>query len=209
MSFTPMDLRHYTVPELRTMAKEAPANIPAGGFSKLRKAALIDFIVAAHETDEMLNRAEQAEGELAGDEDMTGHWAEDLPQAVADHDAEELTYLTDEQLQGQVGDAMVKAVHSFSRSTEPVAQAFTVIDSHVRETARKLGVVAWANHVAVIRSMGHTVRGKVVDTVLREVEHGEAGRVLLVVEHPNGAKGRKATRTLHRLVDVKFEALTS
>lgn len=48
MSITPMSLRHYTVSQLREKAKEvAPLST---GFSRMRKAELIDFIVRASET---------------------------------------------------------------------------------------------------------------------------------------------------------------
>lgn len=200
--YTPMDLRHYTVPELRAMAKEAPANIPAGGFSKLRKAELIDFIVAAYETDELLSHAEQAEEELAGDEDdMTGHWAEqgaDANPDVADVAA------VDQAITEELGD-LAPTLRVLADSVTGVANALNTVGLAAQAAARKLAAVAWAHQVAVIRSMGHTVRGKVVDTVLREPGADGMGRVCLVVQHD----GHPTRRTLHALADVQFDTLAS
>ena len=51
MSITPLDFKNYTVAELRQLVKEAPANAPAGGYSKMRKAELIDWLVKVHNTE--------------------------------------------------------------------------------------------------------------------------------------------------------------
>lgn len=115
---------------------------------------------------------------------------------------ERYTYLADDQLQDRVTDAMTKAVAATKQVTE-------VISNTARQAARALVPVAYAGYVAVVRSMGRTVRGKVVDADLRAADRNGANRVLLVVEHPNGAPGRKATRTLHALVDVKLEPVAS
>lgn len=200
--YTPMDLRHYTVPELRAMAKEAPANIPAGGFSKLRKAELIDFIVAAYETDELLSHAEQAEEELAGDEDdMTGHWAEQ----GADVDPEDVQVFQGAMHEATTPQAIGDTLTVLAGSMTGVAEALNTVGLAAQAAARKLAAVAWSHQVAVVRSMGHTVRGKVVDTVLREPGADGTGRVCLVVQHD----GHPTRRTLHALSDVQFEALAS
>lgn len=112
------------------------------------------------------------------------------------------TYLTDDQLQDRVTDVTVKAVTATKQVTEAISNT-------ARQAARALVPVAYAGYVAVVRSMGRTVRGKVVDADLRAPDRDGANRVLLVVEHPNGAPGRKATRTLHALVDVKLEPVAS
>lgn len=103
-----------------------------------------------------------------------------------------------------------------------VAEALNTVGLAAQAAARKLAAVAWSHQVAVVRSMGHTVRGKVVDTVLREPGADGTGRVCLVVEHQEEATDRLGVRTwgpaghaghprrtLHALSDVQFEALAS
>jgi hypothetical protein len=102
-------------------------------------------------------------------------------------------------------DTIGDTLRVLANSTAGIAEAFTNVGHHAREAARKLGVVAWARQVAVVRSMGHTVRGKVVDTVLRAPGANGMGRVCLVVQHD----GHPTRRTLHALADVQFEALAS
>lgn len=92
-----------------------------------------------------------------------------------------------------------------ARAVRDVTQALHAISDSMRKAARELGKVAWSGYTAHVRSMGREVAGKVVDTVLRDPGPDGMGRVCLVVEHPNGAPGRKATRTLHKLTDVRLE----
>lgn len=44
-----MNLDKMTVPQLRELAKQVPANLPVGGFSKMRKADLVDYITHAEQ----------------------------------------------------------------------------------------------------------------------------------------------------------------
>jgi hypothetical protein len=73
------------------------------------------------------------------------------------------------------------------------------------KSARELTAIAWADRVAIVRSMGRTVRGKVVDVALRAPGPDGTGRVCLVVQHD----GYPTRRTLHALADVQFKALAS
>jgi hypothetical protein len=95
------------------------------------------------------------------------------------------------------------------QASDRLGAAVEAISDATRKAAQAMSTWAWSGYTAVVRSMGHTVRGRVVATELRTPDPDGGGRVLLVVEHPNGAPGRKATRTLHRLVDVKLEPLAS
>lgn len=83
-----------------------------------------------------------------------------------------------------------------------------VISEEQRAAARQTGAVAYAHVTAVVQVAGKEVRGKVVDTVLRDGQATDVrptlsvggGRVLLVVAH----EGHPTRRTLHRLVDTVF-----
>lgn len=167
--------------------------------------------------------------------DMTGHWAEQganvelvetgEPQVFqgAMHEAGEdligrlMREATGERLATEAVDQVITeelsdlapTLSDLAKGMAGVAQALNTAWLATQAAARKLTAVAWSHQVVVVRSMGRTVRGKVIDTVLRTPGADGMGRVCLVVEHPNGAPGRKPTRTLHALADVKFEALAS
>lgn len=80
-----------------------------------------------------------------------------------------------------------------------------LITEDMRRSAKAIAVVAWGHLRATVHSMGRLVHGKVVDTVLRDPGPDGMGRVCVVVQHD----GHPTRRTLHRYLDVKFEALTS
>lgn len=162
----------------------------------------------AHNLDEVTDEAREADLARQGarnEQDMTGHWAEQ----GADVDPDDVQVFQGAMHEATTPQAIGDTLRVLADSMTGVAEALNTAGLAAQDAARKLAAVAWSHQVAVIRSMGRTVRGKVVDTVLRAPGANGMGRVLLVVEHPNGARGRKATRTLHALADVKFEALAS
>lgn len=225
-----------TIAQLRSEISAHPrvvnGDYPLPGLSKMRKAELVALLA-----------------ELAELADMTGHWAEQGagvdPEAAqpfeigtklheqaeaydaavgepqvyqgAMHEAEAADVAAvDALIDQEFGDVAVslRGLADATRAlVEPLSKAF-------RASAQAVGRVAWANMRATVTSMGHTVRGKVVDTVLRTPD-ANGGRVCLVVEHAEQAIDQHgvrtweavapgyARRTLHRLVDVDLTPLTS
>lgn len=230
---------NLTIAQLRSEISAHPrvvnGDYPLPGLSKMRKAELSALL--AELTDE---------NEAA---DMTGHWAEQgagvdpetaqpfkigtklheqaeaydaavgEPQVYqgAMHEAEAVDVAAVDALIGQEFGDVAVSLRGLADATralvEPLSKAF-------RASAQAVGRVAWANMRATVTSMGHTVRGRVVDTVLRTPD-ANGGRVCLVVEHAeqaidwHGVRTWEAVapgyarRTLHRLVDVDLTPLTS
>lgn len=106
--------------------------------------------------------------------------------------------ITQDDVTVEFGDlaASVRQVEHALKQTAPT----------LREAAQQVAKVAYANLVAMVRSMGRTVTGKVVDVVLREPTPGDKdGRVLLVVQHD----GYRTRRTLHKLAEVDLKPVAS
>jgi hypothetical protein len=188
---------------------------------------------AAHNAMEDYVRSED-------NEDMTGHWAEygagvdpTEPQVYqgAMHEAGEDTLgrlmreATEERLAseavdkviseelGDLGATLAGVARSVGKAIEPMGAA-------MRASAKQVGRVAYGGLQATVRSMGHVVQGRVVDTVLRTPNPDGASRVLLVVQHLRQAdtnwRGETVwnetphwRRTLHTISDVQFSDLTS
>ena len=201
MSVTPMDFRHFTVAELKDKIKNSPMNLPAG-FSKLRKAELIDALVRGLNEAEAWEKANQAEQELTYEEDQDFALG-DVPEL--EYDTADAQVFQGAMHEATTPEAVGDTLRVLANSAANVAQALNTAGLAAQAAARKLAVVAWSHQVAVVHSMGHTVRGKVVDTVLREPGSNGMGRVCLVVQHD----GHPTRRTLHALADVQFEALAS
>lgn len=161
--------------------------------SKLRKAELIDLIVKASKV---------AEPAVIGTK-----LHEQMEEAVA-------VEAVDQVIHEELSD--------LAPTLRDLAGTMGTVTEAMRKAARQLAIVAWSRQRAVVRSMGHTVRGRVVDTVLREPGPDGTGRVCLVIEHteqavdklgvrtwqPAGHTGHPR-RTLHALADVNFEPLAS
>lgn len=92
-----------------------------------------------------------------------------------------------------------------ARTARQAADALHAVSPAMRTAAKALAQVAWGHQRATVRSMGRTVHGKVVDTVLRAPGPDGMGRVCVVVAHD----GHPTRRTLHRYVDVQFSPLAS
>lgn len=197
--------QNHTVAQLRNMindefGKQAP--------SKLRKLEMAQYL-------DDLRANEQAANALPG-----GRVAELSAEDQLARDGYAPSVGEPQVFQGAMhehADVVADTFRTLAGNAHGVAQAMTGLTPAMRVAAKALGSVAYDGLVAIVQSMGRTVRGKVVDTVLREEQVTEmrrslcvgTGRVLLVVEHPKAAPGRAATRTLHRLVDVEFEPLAS
>lgn len=99
-------------------------------------------------------------------------------------------------------------VTSEAAYAEFASQIDALVEEEQRMVAKRTGKVAYDNVTAVVLVAGKEVRGKVVDTVLRDGQTIDVrptlsvggGRVLLVVAH----EGHPTRRTLHRLVDTVF-----
>jgi hypothetical protein len=177
-----------TVPQLR---ERILADDPTRkGLSKLRKGELIALL-------------RELESKRAEDEaqDMTGHWAEQ----GADVDPEDAQVFQGAMHEATTPQAVGDTLRVLANSAQGVADALNTMGLAVNAAAQKLATAAWSHQVAVVRSMGHTVRGKVVDASVRTPDASGRNRVLLVVQHD----GHPTRRTLHALADVQFEALAS
>jgi hypothetical protein len=182
-------MSEQTVPELRAAIKELDPQRPT---SKLRKAELVTLLaeLVAKDNEPPADGLFELAGDVAGEPERSNE------------------------------DLLGRALQGVSHSLAPVATALgRMAGAAMHKAARDLTRVAWANQVATVRSMGHTVRGQVVDVVLREPGEDGMGRVCLVIQHRQRAETRLGTtvweptpayrRTLHRLVDVQFEPVAS
>lgn len=143
----------------------------------------------AHNLDEVTDEAREA----------------DLARQGANVDPEDVQVFQGAMHEATTPQAIGDTLRVLADSVTGVANALNTVGLAAQAAARKLAEAAWSYQVAVVKSMGHTVRGKVVDTVLREPGADGMGRVCLVVQHD----GHPTRRTLHALADVKFEALAS
>jgi hypothetical protein len=195
-------MSEQTVPELRAAIKELDPQRPT---SKLRKAELVTLL--AELTAKRTAEAVELDRVFSSGAASLGE-----PQVYqgAMHEAErEATEAVDQVINEELADV--------APTTRELASGKPELN--LRKAARDLARVAWANQVATVRSMGHTVRGQVVDVVLREPGEDGMGRVCLVIQHRQRAETRLGTtvwestpayrRTLHRLVDVQFEPVAS
>jgi hypothetical protein len=189
-------MSEQTVPELRAAIKELDPKRPT---SKLRKAELTTLLAELE--------SKRAEVEA----DMTGHWAEQGAGVDPDgeqvfqgamHEAErEATEVVDQVISEELAD-VAPTLADMAGTIKSVVNLFTAA---ARTSAQAVGQVAYGQLRATVRSMGRTVHGRVVDTVLRAPDPDGSGRVCLVVQH----EGHSTRRTLHRLVDVQFEPVAS
>jgi len=134
-------------------------------------------------------------------EDMTGHWAEQ----GADVDPEDAQVFQGAMHEATTPQAIGDTLRVLAESVHGVADALNTAGLAANAAAQKLATAAWSHQMAIVRSMGRTVRGKVIDASVRTPDASGLNRVLLVVQHD----GHPTRRTLHALSDVKFEALTS
>jgi hypothetical protein len=199
----------FTVPQLREQIKAANGGIPAP--SKLRKNELVQYL-----EDILHNQAKEEslreEAEL-GDFNTWRNAPFDgvYPENPTTVSAAALS--TETNGDGGTGNVPASEYHPLhaknltaaSAAASRLGTALETISDTTRKAAQALTTVAWRGYTAVVRSMGQPVRGKVVATELRTPDSDGSGRVLLVVQH----NGHPHRRTLHRLVDVKFEPLTS
>lgn len=193
-----------TVPDLLTQVLEQVRDLDRGSVTKarrLRKAELA-AMVAEWSTGARDNDRYSAQMDaLQAEADMTGHWAEQ----GADVDPEDVQVFQGAMHEATTPEAIGDTLRVLASSVTGVADALNTVGLAAQSAARKLAAVAWERQVAVVKSMGRTVRGKVVDTVLRAPGPDGMGRVCLVVQHD----GHPTRRTLHTLADVQFEALAS
>lgn len=221
----------FTVPQLR---EQVAALDPTRPTSKLRKAELITLLqelTAQRTADEAMQlanddrlaeqvfaserEADAVAGLVADLADMTGQY-EAEPGAFAD---EVVTAdMEEERVVAEVVDGVInEELGDVAQTLTDLAHAITPA---MRTSAKALAVVAWGHLQATVHSMGREVRGKVVDTVLRDAGPDGMGRVCVVIQHTERAEPDRIgnvtweptptyRRTLHRYVDVKFSPLAS
>lgn len=196
----------FTVAQLREQVAALDPNRPT---SKLRKAELITLLgelaqeeLGAQDRIFFNPEDEQAQGP-AWEIGTALHAATEAYDAQED-EAQDVAAV-DAVIAQEFGDVALSL-----RDLAEVARKLTdPFGTAMRESAKQIGELAYNHLAATVRSMGRKVTGRVVDTVLRTPDTAGHGRVLVVVEHPNAAPGRKATRTLHSLADVAFAPLAS
>lgn len=187
-----------TVPQLRERILADHPN--RTGLSKLRKGELITLLRELEDQRAVL----EAEPEFI-EGSQTPEEGREQARQWYDPSVGEPKVFQGAMHEATTPDTIGDTLRVLSGSLAGVGEKLTKMARPMRDAARKLGVVAWANRTAVIRSMGRTVRGKVVDTVLRTPGPDGTGRVCLVVQHD----GHPTRRTLHALADVKFKDLAS
>lgn len=138
-------------------------------------------------------------------------------------DEQQATEAVDQVITEELSDTYVPTTADLANvasAAGQAAEALHAISPAVRSAAKALAQVAWGHQRATVRSMGRTVHGKVVDTVLRDPGPDGMGRVCVVVQHiEQGELDRFGKlvwtpspyprRTLHRYLDVQFTPLTS
>lgn len=202
-NITPMQLRNMTVPQLREMAK-AQRNRKGqavGGFSKMRKAELIDFIVAASEEDAPLH-----------EQPMSGS-----PAAVAQAEEE---FVGQDDIEANVQDALpsqflhVPTVGTFEQNEFLAAVGFALSADMTEQDRRDLDMAKYRGRyegkaVCVEVPFGHSTRlvtGAVVNgqsrpgLVASDLQTGN-DTLLLSVRHNSTRYGNPRV-TLHRAEDV-------
>jgi hypothetical protein len=170
-----------TVPQLR---ERILADDPtARGLSRLRKGELIALLRELE--------SKRAENEkLAGEPQVFQGAMHETSQEREDAE------LVDDLIGAELGDLAL--------SLRELAGAVRSIVEPTQAAAKTLGRVAYGHLRATVRSMGRTVTGRVVDTVVRTPDVSGEGRVLVAVRHDGHPRV-----TMHRLTDVELTPLAS
>jgi hypothetical protein len=125
--------------------------------------------------------------------DIRHNKAQREPQANQEREDAELV---DDLIGAELGDLAL--------SLRELAGAVRSIVEPTQAAAKALGRVAYGHLRATVRSMGRTVTGRVVDTVVRTPDVSGEGRVLVAVRHDGHPRV-----TMHRLTDVELTPLAS